>query len=287
MFIEAMLAAGVIALCSLLGILFFGNNRRLQGAEHYVVPVAVGVFLSLVLFELIPETLHANELWGGVVIAAGFILFYILSYELHRYFHSKAGDDKDCAHKGAANLVLIGDAIHNLADGVVLGAAFLIDPTLGFITAIGLALHEIPQEIVEFGVLIRGGYTKLEAAMRNLISASSIIVGTALTLWLAGAAEEYIWIITGLAAGNLLYIAATDLLPRVHGNLNNYRGFWMTLSALVIGFIMMTTVLFYTHEVFGHGSHADEDHSHDEHDHHHDDEHEEHDHHEGEDHHNH
>lgn len=260
MFLEAILAAAAVALCSLAGVFFFGDNRRLEGIERYVIPTAVGVFLSLVLFELIPETLHSNETWGGVAVAAGFILFYLLSYELHRYFHAQEMDDRDCDRKGAANLLLIGDAVHNLADGVILGAAFLVDPVLGVAVAAGLALHEIPQEIVEFGVLVRGGYSRAEAALRNLFSASSIIVGTALTLVLSEAAEEYVWIITGIAAGNLLYIAATDLLPRVHGNLRGYRSFWYTLASLVAGFVIMTSVLIYTHETFGHG-HDEEPHA--------------------------
>lgn len=257
---EAVLASGLVALCSLIGVLFFGNSKKLEGIEKYVVPTAVGIFLALVLFELIPETLHANELWGGIVIGVGFILFYVLSYELHRYFHTHQSDDKDCDRKGAATLLLIGDAVHNLADGVILGTAFLIDPTLGVVTAIGLALHEIPQEIVEFGVLIRGGYTRWQAAWRNLMSASSIVVGTIFTILVAEAAGEYLWVITGLAAGNLLYLAATDLLPRVHGNLKNYQSFWMTLLALVIGFVVMVTVISYTHDEFGHGHEEDEQH---------------------------
>ena len=266
MFWEAILASILVALCSLIGVFFFRDSKKLEGIERYVVPTAVGIFLALVLFELIPETLHANELWGGIIIGAGFILFYVLSYELHRYFHNQQSDDKDCDRKGAATLLLIGDAVHNTADGIILGTAFLIDPALGVVTAIGLALHEIPQEIVEFGVLIRGGYTRWQAAWRNLLSASSIVIGTIFTILLAEVAGEYLWIITGLAAGNLLYLAATDLLPRVHGNLKNYQSFWLTLLALVMGFVIMVTVISYTHDEIGHehdSEHLDEDELHD------------------------
>ncbi len=259
MFFEAILLSAAVALCSLVGVLLFGNSRRLEGLERYIIPGAVGVFLSLVLFELIPETLEANPEWGGVVVAIGFILFYILSYELHRYFHKKADDDINCSKKGTATLILIGDAIHNFADGVILGSAFLVDPLLGAAVAVGLALHEIPQEIVEFGILVRGGYSKFEAAWRNLLSASTIIIGTAVTLMLATALDEYVWIITGLAAGNLLFIAATDLLPRVHGTLKSYQSFWYTLASLVIGFVVMTSAISYAHHNFGHEEeHGDE-----------------------------
>ena len=261
MFIEAILAAAGVALCSLVGAFFFGGSSRLEGIEKYVVPTAVGVFLSLVLFELIPETLEANATWGGLAVAFGFLAFYVLSYELHRYFHFSHSDDKNCRQKGAATLLLIGDAIHNIADGVVLGAAFLVDPALGVAVAVGLALHEIPQEIVEFGVLIRGGYSRLEAALLNLLSASSIIIGTVITLLLAESLADYVWIITGIAAGNLLYIASSDLLPRVHGSLGSYGSFWRTLGTMVLGFAAMTSVLIYTHETFGHGLEADADHS--------------------------
>lgn len=251
MLLEAMLAAAGVTLCSLIGVFFFGHNRHLVGAERYVVPAAVGVFLSLVLFELVPEALAANERWAGLVVAAGFIAFYILSYELHRYFHRHEAAEEDCAHKGAATLILIGDAIHNAADGVVLGAAFLVDPALGAAVAFGLALHEVPQEIVEFGVLLRGGYTRARAALLNLLSASTIFIGTFLTIALAAAFEDYVWMITAFAAGNLLYIAASDLLPRVHGSLRNYRSFWSTLAALVLGFGLMTALLSYAHSAFG------------------------------------
>lgn len=247
---EAIFAAALVALCSLGGALFFGNDRRLVGTERYVIPAAVGVFLSLVLFELIPETIEANETWGGIVVAAGFLSFYVLSYFLHDHFHRI--DDPNCERKGAAMLLLIGDAVHNLADGVILGAAFLLNPAIGVATAIGLALHEIPQEIVEFGVLIRAGYTRLEAALRNLLSASSIIVGTIGTVVLAGHTEESIWIITGLAAGNLLYLAASDLLPRIHGTLPNYGSFWAAVLSIVLGFGIMSATLAWTHDTFGH-----------------------------------
>lgn len=248
---EALLAAVAVALCSLIGALFFGNTKRLIGSARYIVPTAVGVFLSLVLFELIPETLEANELWGGIVIAGGFIAFYTLSHFLHQYFHSL--NEVDCERKGAAMLLLIGDAIHNVADGVILGAAFMINPAVGVATAIGLALHEIPQEIVEFGVLIRAGYTRTQAAIRNFFSASSIVIGVVMTYALAEYAAASMWIVTALAAGSLLYLAASDLLPRIHGGEETYDRFWLTIVAIVLGFTVMTSTLAWTHETFGHG----------------------------------
>jgi len=256
MVLEAILASVGVALMSLSGVFFFGNSSKFTGIQKYITPIAVGVFLSLVLYELIPETIMASKDYGGIVVAIGFVTFYILANYLHKKFHHLEAED--CDRKGAATLLLIGDSIHNVADGVILGGAFLIDPTVGVATAIGLALHEIPQEIVEFGVLLRGGYSKTQAALYNLLSASSIIIGTILVLILAEHAEEYIWVITGIAAGNLLFLAASDLLPRIHGGLKEYGSIWNSTIAIILGFVFMTGILIWTH---GHAGH-----SHDEHD---------------------
>lgn len=262
MIFEAFVAALLVTTISLVGVLFFGHLGRLAGIEKYSVPVAVGVFLSITLYELIPETLDSSREFGGLVVAAGFIGFYILANVLHKRLHKHYHhlDPEDCDRKGAALLILIGDAIHNAADGVVLGGAFLIDPTVGIAVALGLALHEIPQEIVEFGILLRAGYSRTKAAFYNVISASSIFLGLILVLIVSDHAEEYAWVLTGIAAGNLLFLAASDLLPRIHGNLKNYGSFWHSAASITLGFLIMTSIIIWTHESFGHGNeeHSDE-----------------------------
>ena len=265
MIFEALLAGVLIALTSLTGAFFFGNNKKLLGAQRYVVPIAVGVFLSLVLYELIPETLEQAPQWGGIAVAFGFISFYILANHLHKKYHHL--EAADCDRKGAAALLLIGDGIHDIADGVVLGGAFLIDPTVGWATAAALTLHEIPQEIVEFGVLVRNGYSRGAAAFYNLLSASSIVIGTFLIMVVAQYASDYVWLITGVAAGNLLFLAASDLLPRIHGNLKNYGSIWHSTTSIILGFIVMTIILVWTHERFHvHGEDVHEEIHHEEHD---------------------
>ncbi|MCB9815401.1 ZIP family metal transporter [Candidatus Nomurabacteria bacterium] len=260
MFLEAVGISILIALLSVLGVVAFGHDKKLIGAERYVVPVAAGVFLSLVLNELLPETLEASPEWGGTVVVVGFLAFYILSHKLHERFHHL--ETEDCNRKGAASLLLIGDGIHNFTDGIILGGAFLIDPTVGVATAIGLAMHEIPQEIVEFGVLIRAGYTRLQAAILNLISASTIVLGTVVVLFLYNSADEYVWILVGLAAGNMLYLAAGDLIPRIHDNLKHYGSIWRSTISIAVGFILMTLLLTWVHENFA-PTH-EHDHSHEE-----------------------
>ena len=281
MYIEALLTAVALAAVSLIGAVVFGGHKGLIGIERFVIPVAVGVFLSLVLFELIPKTLEAESTWGGVAVGVGFLAFYVFAQFLHKKFHALG--DVDCDRKTSAGLLLVGDAFHNLADGIILGGAFLIDPTVGVATAIGLALHEIPQEIVEFGVFIRAGYTRWQAAARNLLSASAVVVGTVLTLFVSGEGGEWVWVLTGIAAGALLFLAASDMLPRIHGNLKTYGNIWYATLAIAIGFVGMTLILDWAHSQYGHGhDHAAHNHAehgyHDEHDEDHDEHHEDDDH---------
>lgn len=245
MLLEALLTAFAISLISLVGVFFFGHDKRLIGAERFIVPIAVGVFLSLVIYELIPETLSTSPSYGALAIFVGFISFYITSNILHKRFH--ATEDENCDKKGAAMLLIIGNTIHHLSDGFIIGGAFLISPTAGFAVALGIALHEIPQEIVEFGVLVRAGYTRTKAALLNFISATSITAGTLLIMLIAKEADGYIWILTGFAAGNLLYLAASDLLPRIHGDLKNYGTIWQSTTAIIIGFAIMSGLVLWSH----------------------------------------
>ena len=263
MIIQALLASLVVATVSLIGVLFFGRSKAVLNGQRYVIPVAVGVFLSLVLFGLIPKTVFEAPVWGGVVVGIGFILFYILAGVLHKRYHRRDADTAEaCDRKGSAMLLLIGDAFHNIADGIILGGAFLISPVVGVTTAVGLVLHELPQEIVEFGVLLRAGYSRTRAALYNFLSASSILIGTISVLLLAEYATEWAWVLTGLAAGNLLYIAASDLLPRIHGSVGEYGGVYRSALLLTLGFIVMTGVLAWSHAHIGHGHDHGDDHGH-------------------------
>jgi zinc and cadmium transporter len=263
--LPALLAALSIAIISLLGVLFFGKSGHMTGTNRYVIPTAIGVFLGVVFFELIPETLEAGGEWGSFPIIAGFLAFYLLSHILHTYHHhhdTRHDDDDGCEHQAGASMLLVGDAVHNLADGIVIATAFMINPMVGVATTIGVALHEIPQEIAEFGVLLRAGYSKTKALAYNFLSASSVVLGVLITFTLANSLAEYVWILTGLAAGNLLYIAAADLLPDVHKDSRESGTVVNSFLATLLGTLAIVALLSWSHETFGHAhdKHETEEH---------------------------
>jgi len=275
MFIEPIVASIAVATISLIGVFFFGSKGYLTGTHRFVLPVAVGIFLGVVFFELLPETFEASHEWGPVAVLFGFFAFYLLSYVLDT-FHHHHFDNKDMCLTGGAKRLLIGDGVHNFADGIVIATAFMVDPVVGIITTIGIALHEIPQEIAEFGVLIHSGCTRAKAALYNFLSASTVIVGTVFTLVFAEFLGPYVFVLTGIAAGNLLYIAIADLLPELRKSHKEH--FMQTFFATLFGAVLIAGIIAYSHEFMGdehghgHTAHSEE-HGHSEHDEEHEDEH--------------
>lgn len=246
----AFIAALLVASLSLVGAFVFRQSHHITGTHRFIIPVALGMFLGIVFFELIPETIEASHDSGPLVIVIGFLSFYLLSHLLRTYHHHHHEECHDCAPKNSASLLLVGDSIHNIADGVVIASAFAIDPTLGWVTTAGIALHEVPQEIAEFGVLVHSGYSRLKAALLNLLSASSIILGVLLSLAVLQVGD-YLWVLTGLAAGNLLYLAASDMIPELNDQ-GHHGHFAATFISTIVGLAIIITLLQLSHEAAPH-----------------------------------
>ena len=234
------MASSLVALTSLIGVLIFKDKGYMVGAHRFVLPLAVGVFLGIVFLELIPETLAESPAYGAFAILAGFLGFYLLSHLLSTFHHHHHEHEDACAKDGARKL-LVGDTVHNFADGVVIATAFLINPALGIVTTIGIVLHELPQEIAEFGVLMQAGYSKRRAALLNLLSAGSVVIGAVFTIFFTDSFGQFVWVITGIAAGNLLYIATSDFIPELRDKHAShfYKTFFMTVFGVAAIALML------------------------------------------------
>lgn len=255
MFTYALIAAILVALCSVLGAFIFGTSFISKSIHRYVLPFAIGVFLGVVLIELIPETLELAPERGPFVILVGFLGFYLLSHFLRTYHHHHTDHGDECVGSGA-KLLLIGDAIHNVADGVVIASAFLVNPAIGVATTVAIALHEIPQEIAEYGVLVHSGYSRVRAALYNLLSASSIVLGVIALMLIHEHFTEWLFIFIGLAAGNLLYIASADLLPELRSSHAGH--FWQAFISTVLGVVLIASVITLAHEYGEEALHGEE-----------------------------
>ena len=189
-----------------------------ETVRHQIVPslisFAVGTLLGVALLALLPEALDLLD--ARLVLAtllAGILGFFMLEkLVIWRHCH----EDDCAAHDGSATLILIGGAVHNFADGCIIGAAVLSSVPLGVSTAMAVAAHQVPQEVGDFAVLLGAGYSRTRALALNALAATAGIVG-ALTIYAAaGWVPRALPYILSFAAGSFLYVAMADLIPGLH-----------------------------------------------------------------------
>jgi zinc and cadmium transporter len=223
-----------VSLVSLVGLVTISmDEERVRKLATLLVSFAVGALLGNAFIHLIPETFagpvpNGTALGSSLLILGGMMAFFVVE-KLLRHSHGILHEHYHPAAKRPelAAINILGDAIHNFIDGVVIGASYLVSPALGLSTTIAVLLHEIPQELADFGILIHSGLRVRKAVLLNLASASVAILGTALSLLAGSVAQETIaTLLVPLAAGGFVYLAAADLIPE----LQHERG----LHALVV-----------------------------------------------------
>jgi zinc and cadmium transporter len=217
-----------------------------QGLLLFLLSASVGVLLSTVFMELLPEALHDGY---SVVIALYIILGFLVMFVLEKFVHwHHSKKCKDDCHGHAYNLAavnLIGDGVHNFIDGLVIAGAYAVNIGVGIAATISIIFHEVPQEIADFGVLLYSGFSKKKALLFNLLSAGAAIVGTLVGLFLVP--EGFVKFIIPFAAGNFLYIAASNLLPKLHRHCGLKESL-LHLFAIVLGVgIILLVTLFVPH----------------------------------------
>lgn len=184
------------------------TKRSLLG----LIALASGTMLSTAFLHLLPE---ANQELPGMIsyylVIASFLIFFFLEKVLHwRHCHKM-----ECEHHSFGYLNLLGDGVHNFIDGLVIAAAFSVDLNLGITTTIAMALHEIPQEVGDFGVLLLAGFSKSKALVLNFAIALTVVAGGLVGYWFGHELHDFSLYLLPIAAGGFIYIAATDLLPQV------------------------------------------------------------------------
>lgn len=179
-----------------------------------LVAYATGTLLGAAFLGMLPAALgraDARAVTGTTL--AGLVLFFVLEkLVLWRHCHQQ-----DCPEHGRAGpLILLGDAVHNFVDGVVVAAAFLTSVPLGVAAGLAVLAHEVPQEVGDFAILLDSGYSRRKALVLNTLSASSTLPGGLLGwLWLEGAAGLLPYLLA-VSAASFIYIAAADLIPGLH-----------------------------------------------------------------------
>ncbi len=200
------------------GIAMLRTKSVREKVIELALPFGAGALLAAAFLDLLPEAFELSENDNLLTIAlGGFLLFFVLE-RLLGWFHHHHHDDEThgVRDKTHTNLVIIGDTLHNLIDGIAIGAAFLVSIPTGIITAVAVAAHEIPQEIGDFGILLGKGMKASRVLLVNLLSSLATVVA-ALLVFVVGS-ENFLPLPTllALAAGMFIYIAASDIIPDIH-----------------------------------------------------------------------
>lgn len=194
------------------------SEQALQRILLPLVAFAAGSMLGGAFFHMIPAGLSAgiSQTSSAILVLAGFAVFFGLEQFLHWHHCHRAGAS---CKKPLTYLILIGDGLHNFLGGLAVASTFLIDIRLGIVTWLAAAAHEVPQELGDFGVLVHGGWERRRALFYNLLSALTFLVG-GLIAYFASFRFDVSFLVP-FAAGNFIYIAASDLIPEVkeHANL--------------------------------------------------------------------
>ncbi len=205
-----------VSLVSFVGVMSLPRQPR-RGVTLVLVALAVGALLGDSLFHLLPEAFEeAGPTATPLLILGGLMLFYVVEKVLcHVHRHD---EDSPARHDNfsVGKVNLLADALHNLLDGVIIGAAFLVSPAAGIATTIAVALHEIPQELGDAGVLTMAGYTRRQVGLFNFLSACFAILGGVAVISLGDLVLNHAPWVGAATAGGFIYLALADLMPELH-----------------------------------------------------------------------
>ncbi len=235
-----------VSLLSLIGVLFFVVSASLvKRVMFYLISFSTGAILGDVFLHMLPEMAEGGEGFpqSMLVMLLGILFSFAIEKIIHwRHCHTLEDHDHDAHHHPVGLISLLGEAIHNFIDGVVIAASFIASPAIGFSTTLAVVFHEIPQEIGDFAVLIHSGYSRKKALFFNMLSALTAVLGAVLTLLLTSATQSLTEHMLPFAAGNLMYIAAADLIPELHKETGLKQGTFQII-AMTIGMASMYLLL--------------------------------------------
>lgn len=238
-YIYAIIAVLLVSVVSFVGV--FSLSIKEEILKKYIgffISLAIGALLGDAFIHIIPESFEGilGVNLSSILIIVGIILFFIIEKFIHWHHH---GEDKDEEHiHPVGKLVLFTDGFHNMIDGVIIGASFLVSIPVGIATTIAVILHEIPQEIGDFAVLIHSGYTKKRALLWNFISALASFIGLIIVFIFGNTIENSVAMFIPIAAGGFIYIAVADLIPELHKT-KNIKHSMVQISIIMLGVLSM------------------------------------------------
>lgn len=224
-----------------------------------MVSLSVGIMLSTSLLHALPEAFEsqADPRSLFATLLGGLLAFFMLEkLAILRHSHHHEGDghhhvhghDKHEAGKSGW-MILVGDGLHNFTDGILIAAAFLVNPQLGLVTSLAIIAHEIPQEIGDFIVLLNAGFSRTKAYFLNLLCSLMAVLGGLLGYFMLDRAGNFVPYVLVFASSGFIYIAVSDLMPQMQRR-STLRE---TIPQVLLIGLGVVIVLFLTHQRHAHG----------------------------------
>ncbi len=230
----------VISLLSFVGILpiIILRKELPDRIIHYLVSFSVGGFFGGAFFHLIPEATGESgfTLETSAYILTGIFFSYILEeFLMWRHSHTPTSDVHP---KSLGYMNLFGDAFHNAIDGLIIGSAYLVSVPMGLATSLAVSLHELPQEIGDFAILLYPGFTVRRAVGYNFLSSLTAYIGLLIAFLLYSYQNAFTGFLLPFTAGNFIYIAGSDLIPEIQGE-TKFRNSIVKLVLILSGLLLL------------------------------------------------
>ncbi|PLX28346.1 ZIP family metal transporter [Candidatus Parcubacteria bacterium] len=247
----------LISIVSLISIIALGIKEHiLKKILLYLVSFSTGALFGGAFFHLLPEII--GEVGFTFQVSTYIIVGILFSFIVEKFIHWRHCHHPEHIHQkihSFAYMNLFGDAVHNFIDGMIIAASYLVSIPVGIATTFAVILHEIPQEIGDFGVLLHGGMKKKKAILFNFLTALTAVLGAILVLVIGSSSEHITYFLIPFAAGGFIYIAGSDLIPELHKEKDSKKSFGQLL-ALILGIALMAGMVLMPLE---HG-HSDDNH---------------------------
>ena len=238
------LACFLITLCVWVAVIFlYFREETLHKIILFLVSLSAGALMGGAFLHLLPEAsqeIEIDKLY--LIVLFSFVFFFFMEKLLFwRHCHKE-----DCQIHTFGYMNLFGDALHNFIDGLIIASTFLVDFNLGIATTIAIALHEIPQEIGDFGVLIHAGFKRKKALILNYVVAFTVVLGGIAGYFLSYVINDVIPYLLPFAAGGFIYIAASDLMPEIRKETNIKRSI-NSFAIFILGIVLMYIIKIINH----------------------------------------
>lgn len=239
----------IISLIAFVGLLTVAfGKQRLHSLLLVLISFSAGALLGDTFIHILPEAIEQFgwSLEMSIWLLLGIIIFFALEKFVHWHHHHHVSvecDEEETHTKPYVVTTLVGDGLHNFIDGFIIAGTYLVSVPLGIATTIAVALHEVPQEIGDFGILLHGGLSRRRALLFNFLSALCAVLGALIVLVLGVMDDSFLRVLLPLTAGSFIYVAATDLIPEMHKEVAPAKSL-LQLFGFLVGIALMIGLTF-------------------------------------------